>query len=155
MESLNHYQKTSILTVPPLLDPCFKTLGFLTSCKVDEAVKRLATEGGRVIGLRKIPVQSAPLPSAAVHAEEVPSTSSGKFIMTLILLPFNYYIEPIFHLFSLGGLWHHFDATVERRRQSHNATAIIEVQCYLKEPHIDRTEDPHTNHIIQTSIFFH
>ena len=73
MESLKHWQKTSILTLPTLLDPNFKTLGFLTPSKADEAVKRLTTECGQVIS--DIQVQSSPLASAAIHEDEVPSTS--------------------------------------------------------------------------------
>ena len=76
MECLSRSQKTSILTLPTLLDPRFKTLGFLTPSKADEAVKRLTTECSQIIS--EIPVQSSPLPSAAI--DEVPSTSSGKFI---------------------------------------------------------------------------
>lgn len=86
MESLCHFQKTSILTLPTLLDPRFKTLGFLTPSKADEAVKRLTTECAQVI----TQVQSSPLSSAAVREDEVPSTSSGMFIVTLILSPFSY-----------------------------------------------------------------
>jgi hypothetical protein len=76
MESLSRFQMTSILTLPTLLDPRFKTLGFLTPSKADEAVKRLTTECSQIIS--EIPIKSSPLPSAAI--DEVPSTSSGKFI---------------------------------------------------------------------------
>lgn len=48
-------------------------------------------------------------PSAAVHADEVPST----------MLPFNYYIKSIFCPFSLGGLWHHFMGIVESSSDLH------------------------------------
>ena len=76
MESLSRSPKTSILTLYTLLDPRFKSLGFLTPTKADEAVNRLTTECSQVIGEK--PVQSFPLVSAAIH--EVPSTSSGKLI---------------------------------------------------------------------------
>ncbi|KAK0151151.1 Zinc finger BED domain-containing protein 1 [Merluccius polli] len=120
MESLSHYQKTSILTLPTLLDPRFKTLGFLSPSKIEDAIKRLTTECGLVIGQGNVGLQSPHLSTpAAVHEDEEPSTSSG-------------------------GLWRHLDATVQRTRQTHNTTAdaIVEVQRYLKEPHINRSDDP-------------
>ncbi|KAK0142602.1 hypothetical protein N1851_019465 [Merluccius polli] len=75
MESLSHYQKTSILTLPTVLDPRFKTLGFHTPSKADEAVKRLTTECAQVISHTP-----SPLLNASVHEDEVPSTSSGTVI---------------------------------------------------------------------------
>ncbi|KAK0134299.1 Zinc finger BED domain-containing protein 4 [Merluccius polli] len=114
MESLSHFQKTGILTLPTLLDPRFKTLGFLTPSKADEAVKRLTTKCAQVISHTP-----SPLLNASVHEDEVPSTSSG-------------------------GLWRHLDATVQQNRLTNNATAdaIVEVQRYLKEAHINRADGP-------------
>ena len=46
--------------------------------------------------------------------------------------------------FSGNKLWSHLDATVMASRTKHNVTAdaTVEVQRYLSEPNIGRTDDP-------------
>ena len=46
--------------------------------------------------------------------------------------------------FSGNKLWSHLDATVMASRMTHNVTAdaTLEVQRYLSEPNIGRTDDP-------------
>ena len=48
--------------------------------------------------------------------------------------------------FFSGYLWCHLDATVQHNRQTHNSTAdaTVEVQRYMTETHIHRTENPLT-----------
>lgn len=48
-EKLNSLQTVTILTLPTLLDPRFKALGFLTPSWAHEAVKRLTTKYAYVI----------------------------------------------------------------------------------------------------------
>ena len=43
-EKLCHLESYSIMSIPTLLDPRFKTIGFLSQSKADEAVKRLTAE---------------------------------------------------------------------------------------------------------------
>lgn len=47
-------------------------------------------------------------------------------------------------LLSPGQLWQHLDATVLQTKRAHNSTAnaMVEVQRYLSETHISRSEDP-------------
>lgn len=69
-ERLNTLQTMSILMLPTLLDPRFKTLGFLSPSRADEAVKRLTAECAHVISKHTPP----PPPS---EEDQRPSTSSG------------------------------------------------------------------------------
>ena len=75
----------------------------------------------------------------------------------ILLCLFCYDIESIFCLCSLGQLWRHLDATVQMSRQSHSATAdaIVEVQHYLREPHINRNDDPLQYWETQKLLFSH
>ena len=48
-DKLHQLQSMSIMTLPTLLDPRFKTLGFLSQSKANEAVKRLTSECAFII----------------------------------------------------------------------------------------------------------
>ncbi|KAL2087596.1 hypothetical protein ACEWY4_016424 [Coilia grayii] len=118
-EKLNQFQIMSIFTLPTLLDPRFKTLGFLSPSKADEAVQRLTSECTYIISSHTPRPPATQPPTAGEDAG--PSTSTG-------------------------NLWRHLDVTVQQSRQSHNSTAdgIVEVQRYIQEAHIPRKENPLT-----------
>uniref|UniRef100_A0A674M8Q3 HAT C-terminal dimerisation domain-containing protein n=1 Tax=Takifugu rubripes TaxID=31033 RepID=A0A674M8Q3_TAKRU len=104
MESL------SVMTLATLLDPRFKTIGFVSQQKANEAVKRLKSECAEEMRSQE------PDPT-----EEETSSSHGS--------------EP-----SSGyNLWKTLDMEVAETQKTSNATAdsIIEVQRYLKTyPHL-------------------
>ena len=79
-EKLNQFQSMSILTLPTLLDPRFKALGFLSPAKADEVVQRPTAECTS-ISSTQTPSRppSTQLPTA--DEEEGPSTSTGMFML--------------------------------------------------------------------------
>lgn len=76
-EKLNQFQMMSIFTLPTLLDPRFKTLGFLSPSKADEAVQRLTSECTFIISSHTPRPPATQLPTAGEDAG--PSTSTGMF----------------------------------------------------------------------------
>lgn len=48
-EKLHSLQSSSIMSLPTLLDPRFKTIGFFSPSKAEEAVRRLSSECANVI----------------------------------------------------------------------------------------------------------
>ncbi|XP_076137405.1 E3 SUMO-protein ligase ZBED1-like [Alosa pseudoharengus] len=107
-------ESISVMTMPTLLDPRFKKLGFLSPGKLQEAITRLKSECANVIR------NSETTPPAQVPASQAgPST-------------------------TCGDLWHLLDSTVDNSRRSSSVTAdaTIEVDRYLSETNLARTEDP-------------
>ncbi|XP_073670667.1 E3 SUMO-protein ligase ZBED1-like [Paramisgurnus dabryanus] len=73
-EKMHNLQSMSILTLPTLLDPRFKTLGFLSPSKGNEAVKRLTSECAFIIS------HETPPPTAqAVPPQDEGSSTTGVF----------------------------------------------------------------------------
>ena len=88
-DKLHQLQSMSIMTLPTLLDPRFKTLGFLSQTKATEAVKRLTSECAFIISKHTPP----PQPATTASQAEGPSTSSGMFFMLYTGLILIYYIK--------------------------------------------------------------
>ena len=59
--------------------------------------------------------------------------------------------------FFLGKLWRHLDVSVSQNRRTHNATAdaMVEVQRYMTEPNIFRTDDPLEYWAIHKHVYPH
>ena len=89
-DKLHQLQSMSISTLPTLLDPRFKTLGFLSQTKATEAVKRLTSECAFIISKHTPP---PPQPATTASQAEGPSTSSGMFFMLYTGLILIYYIK--------------------------------------------------------------
>ena len=89
-DELHQLQSMSIMTLPTLLDPRFKTLGFLSQTKATEAVKRLTSECAFIISKHTPP---PPQPATTASQAEGPSTSSGMFFMLYTGLILIYYIK--------------------------------------------------------------
>ncbi|KAG1934532.1 zinc finger BED domain-containing protein [Pimephales promelas] len=101
------------MTLATLLDPRFKTIGFSSQSNAQTAVRRLTSECAAVIRAAQN------TPSSQISSSP-PSPHSGK------------------------SLWDLLDSHVVETRQMKNATAdaTVEVQRYLSDPNIPRTEDP-------------
>ncbi|XP_037646582.1 zinc finger BED domain-containing protein 4-like [Sebastes umbrosus] len=114
-ERLHTFQSMSIMSLATLLDPRFKVIGFFSSTKATEAIKRLTSEC------------TAPIRSAQTPESDQPSTSQDA--------------QPA----AQGNkLWLHLDDSVMQARRIQNVTAdaTVEVQRFLSEPNIGRMEDP-------------
>ncbi|KAK0150994.1 Zinc finger BED domain-containing protein 6 [Merluccius polli] len=111
-------QSSSITSLPTLLDPRFKTIGFFSQSKADEAVRRLTYVCANGIRETSHHPQSSPVASTSI-SNNVAERPGNK-------------------------LWSHLDATVMASRTKHNVTAnaTVDVQRYLSEPNIGRTDDP-------------
>ncbi|KAK0135681.1 Zinc finger BED domain-containing protein 1 [Merluccius polli] len=112
-EKLHTLQSSSIMSRPTLLDPRFKTIGVFSPTKADEAVRRLSSECANIIRETSHHPSS---PSTSSHnVDERPGTTLGVI-----------------------------EASVMASRMTHNVTAdaTVEVQRYLSEPNIRRTDDP-------------
>ncbi|XP_076869612.1 E3 SUMO-protein ligase ZBED1-like [Brachyhypopomus gauderio] len=114
-ERLDKIQSMSIMSLATRLDPRYKSLGFFSPTKADEAIKRLTSECASVIS-RESHSSSAAASTSQDAAAERPGSK----------------------------LWFHLDAMVTESRGIHSVTAdaTVEVQRYLAEHNIDRTEDP-------------
>ena len=62
-EKLHMLQSSSIMSLPTLLDPRFKTIGFFSQSKAEEAVRRLTSECAN--GIREISHHPQPSPSTS------------------------------------------------------------------------------------------
>ncbi|KAL3976200.1 kinesin family member 14 [Sarotherodon galilaeus] len=113
-DTASNLESLSVLTLSTLLDPRFKTLGFRSSSKCSEAVNRLKVECAAVIAR----TTSEPQPGPSSEQSPVP----GKF----------------------KNLWQRLDEEVGRQTNNATADSIIEVQRYLAERSIPRSEDPLT-----------
>ncbi|KAK0156243.1 Zinc finger BED domain-containing protein 1 [Merluccius polli] len=69
-EKLHTLQSSSIMSLPTLLDPRFKTIGFFSPTKADEAVRRLSSECANVIRENSHhPSSPSPSTSTSSHNE--------------------------------------------------------------------------------------
>nr|XP_055071743.1 E3 SUMO-protein ligase ZBED1-like [Misgurnus anguillicaudatus] len=107
-------ESISVMTMPTLLDPRFKKLGFLSPGKLQDAITRLKSECVNVI-------RNSDTPPPA----QLPASQAGQST-------------------TCGDLWHLLDTTVDNSRRSSSVTAdaTIEVDRYLSETNLARTEDP-------------
>ncbi|XP_062872093.1 zinc finger BED domain-containing protein 4-like [Trichomycterus rosablanca] len=105
----------TVRTMPTLLDPRFKKLGFLSSTKLEEAITRLKGNCAEII--RNTP-SSTPL-----QLQEAIQTDQSS---------------------DSGDLWHLLDSNVGQSRQNSSAIvdATIEVDRYLSEVNLPRQEYP-------------
>ncbi|XP_030000950.1 zinc finger BED domain-containing protein 4-like [Sphaeramia orbicularis] len=109
-------EKVTPLSMATLLDPRFKELGFCSQGSAQTAVDRLTRECAATMQVE--------LPAQAQPQSPPRAGPSGPL--------------------EDGGLWALLDRHVGAQQQvtSSTASATVEVQRYLKEPHIPRTEDP-------------
>ncbi|XP_073670235.1 E3 SUMO-protein ligase ZBED1-like [Paramisgurnus dabryanus] len=117
-------ESISVMTMPTLLDPRFKKLGFLSPGKLQDAITRLKSECVNVI-------RNSDTPPPA----QLPASQAGQST-------------------TCGDLWHLLDTTVDNSRRSSSVTAdaTIEVDRYLSETNLakdrgsigilDQTEAP-------------
>ncbi|XP_051244075.1 zinc finger BED domain-containing protein 4-like [Dicentrarchus labrax] len=117
---LNKFDTTenqTALNLSTLLDPRFKTLGFYNQVQAQSSVKRLTAQCSQVI--RDTPT------------EEQPSTSDQ---------PANVGNPPSTDI----NLWATLDRDASEARRARNATAdaTVEVQRYMVDPPLERSEDP-------------
>lgn len=121
MENLRARQSPEndhFLQAATFLDPRFKLLGFENQAKAQEAEKYVTS---KCVKLIKLPPR--PPPPSAVSEDPTPGPSS----------------QP-----DQPKVWQAFDHKVHQSRKQQNPTAeaIIEVQRYLTDRHLDRKEDP-------------
>lgn len=87
-EHIWNMESLSIMTMATLLDPRFKTLGFLNHTKMTEAVKRLKAECANVIRAE----DERPSTSSSTQSTEAPSStqqptpSSSMFFLIIYLI---------------------------------------------------------------------
>ncbi|XP_047671233.1 zinc finger BED domain-containing protein 4-like [Tachysurus fulvidraco] len=114
-ERLAHYETASQLTLAMLLDPRFKTIGFCNPSNTQNAIKRLTAECATKVR----ETASDPIPEHGETSTAAACTSGT-------------------------GLWDLLDQRVMETRKVKSATAnaTIEVQHYLSESNIPRSENP-------------
>ncbi|XP_038148265.1 zinc finger BED domain-containing protein 4-like [Cyprinodon tularosa] len=117
LETLCNLESLSVMTMPTLLDPRFKTMAFLSASKANDAVKRLKSECAAVMR-NAIPTQ---MEDAQAGPSTQPSDSNPD-----------------------DNLWHQLDIEVKESKANSNVTtdAIIEVQRYISEENTPRSQDP-------------
>ncbi|XP_023813810.1 zinc finger BED domain-containing protein 4-like [Oryzias latipes] len=113
-ERFSALEKVTALSMATLLDPRFKELGFCSQGSAHTAIERLTKECAATMQvlLPEAQPQSPPREGPSSQQED--------------------------------GLWALLDRHVGVQQQvtSTTASATVEVQRYLKEPHIPRTQDP-------------
>ncbi|XP_049319320.1 E3 SUMO-protein ligase ZBED1-like [Astyanax mexicanus] len=116
LETLCNLESLSVMTIPTLLDPRFKTMAFLSVSKANDAVKRLKSEC--------VAEMKSAVPTQMEDAQAGPST--------------------LYAPSSDDNLWQHLDMEVKESKANSNVTtdAIIEVQRYLSEVNTPRSQDP-------------
>lgn len=139
-ERLSHYESAGQHALATLLDPRFKTMGFVNSTNQQNAIKKLTNECGVVIRQHSQPERTTQPPPSTSDAS---TSSSGKptyFDAYSAHMP-AYFLT---HICTIPGLWDLLDNEVADRRNSHSvsAGATVEVNRYLTEPNIPRSEDP-------------
>ncbi|XP_023811126.1 zinc finger BED domain-containing protein 4-like isoform X1 [Oryzias latipes] len=114
-ERFSALEKVTALSMATLSDPRFKELGFCSQGSAHTAIERLTKECAATM--------QALLPEAQPQSPPREGPSSQQ---------------------EDGGLWALLDRHVGVQQQvtSTTASATVEVQRYLKEPHIPRTQDP-------------
>ncbi|XP_040924228.2 E3 SUMO-protein ligase ZBED1-like isoform X1 [Betta splendens] len=132
-DTASNLESLSVMTLATLLDPRFKSLGFRSSSKFNEAVTRLRSECASVIGRTNEP---QPGPSS----QQLSAPTSGMLFSIICMLFFGNHVLKC-HFFS-DNLWQDFDIEVGRQTTSATADAIQEVQRYLAEGNIARSQDP-------------
>lgn len=78
-EKLHTLQSSSIMSLPTLLDPRFKTIGFFSPTKADEAVRRLASECANIIRETSHHPQSSPVASTSTSSHNVVERPGNNF----------------------------------------------------------------------------
>ncbi|XP_052406871.1 E3 SUMO-protein ligase ZBED1-like [Carassius gibelio] len=106
--------------IPTLLDPRFKKLGFLSQGTLQGAISRLKSECATVIRSCGLHSSSSISPPVQLPASSEAGQSSN------------------------SDLWHLLESTVDHSRMSSSATAdaTAEVDQYLSEVNLRRSEDP-------------
>ncbi|XP_058485902.1 E3 SUMO-protein ligase ZBED1-like [Solea solea] len=125
IKKFDNLESSTVLSLATLLDPRFKAIGFNSSEKAQNAVRKLTAECAALVRNTRVetssddPSSSAP-PQPATNAQNPSSTA------------FN--------------LWTRLDedATLARAHRSHTSDATIEVQRYMTDPPVHRSEDPLT-----------
>ncbi|XP_048010580.1 zinc finger BED domain-containing protein 4-like [Megalobrama amblycephala] len=117
-------ENSTVLSLSTLLDPRFKCIGFCSQDKAQYAVRRLTSECAALmrhtLDTPTNPSTSAPLQPAAPNVQNPSSTA------------FN--------------LWKSLDeqATMARTQRNSTVDATVEVQRYMTDPTLERSEDPLT-----------
>ncbi|XP_076013422.1 E3 SUMO-protein ligase ZBED1-like [Genypterus blacodes] len=111
-DTASNLESLSVLTLATLLGPRFKSFGFRSSSKCNEAVSRLRSECASIIDYRRT---NEPQPGPSAQQLSAPTSDN---------------------------LWQHLDSEVARQAKSATADAIQEVQRYLAEGNIARSQDP-------------
>ncbi|KAG9272805.1 zinc finger BED domain-containing protein 4-like isoform X1 [Astyanax mexicanus] len=136
---MSSYETMSIMTLDTLLDPRYKTVGFCSQSNAQAAVKRLTGECATVIRIQE--QQNTPSTSSATSQPQLEATVASSSTTP-----------------STGeGLWDLLDSHVVETRRVRNATAdaTVEVQRYLSDPIIPRTEDPLRFWASQKNVYPH
>ncbi|KAM9307434.1 E3 SUMO-protein ligase ZBED1-like [Pholidichthys leucotaenia] len=121
----DNLENSTILSLSTLLDPRFKTIGFRSQDKAQNAVQRLTAECA--VLMRYTPDTSTDHPSTSAAPQ--PAAPTGQ---TPSSTGFN--------------LWKSLDeqTTMARTHRNSTADATVEVQRYMTDPPLDRCEDPLT-----------
>ncbi|KAK7912837.1 hypothetical protein WMY93_013048 [Mugilogobius chulae] len=126
VEAISSFETSSTLSLATLLDPRYKVIGFLSSAKASEAVKRLKSECAA-----EMRSSTAPSPHPHPGPSSTPASS-----------------DSLWHQLDLEIL--------QSQKQSNvMADAIIEVQRYLSGPNSPRSQDPIEYWETQRSNFPH
>lgn len=138
-------QLMSITWLDKLLDPRYKTIGFFSPPRANEALKTPTSECANKIKA----TLSQPPPAAACSSQDVVNETPGNYVCALFKHQFELMMtlsDLICECFSENKLWRHLDATVMAPQRNHNVTADASVgdtvQWYMSEPNIGRMEDP-------------
>ncbi|KAG9261818.1 zinc finger BED domain-containing protein 4-like [Astyanax mexicanus] len=135
-DRVSSYETMSIMTLATLLDPRYKTVGFCSQSNAQAAVKRLTGECATVIRIQE--QQNTPSTSSATSQPQLEATVASSSTTPSTGTPY----ETLFLLITVMKI----NAT---------ADATVEVQRYLSDPIIPRTEDPLRFWASQKNVYPH
>ena len=138
-DTASNLESLSVLTLSTLLDPRYKSLGFRSSSKSSEAVSRLKSECAAVIGRTLTEPQPGP------SSQQLSAPTSGMLFSFISLFLHLCACKSCTNMpicCSSENLWKHLDEEVGRQTTNVTADAMIEVQKYMVEGNIPRSQDP-------------
>ncbi|XP_062858504.1 E3 SUMO-protein ligase ZBED1-like [Trichomycterus rosablanca] len=118
INTFDNLESSTLVSLATLLDPRFKAIGFHSPEKAQNAARKLTAECAALVRQTRVETLSDHSPQPATSAQNPSSSASN--------------------------LWSSFDrdAALARAHRNHTSDATIEVQRYLSDPPLQRSDDP-------------
>ncbi|XP_062857042.1 E3 SUMO-protein ligase ZBED1-like [Trichomycterus rosablanca] len=118
INKFDNLESSTLVSLATLLDPRFKAIGFHSPEKAQNAARKLTAECAALVRQTRVETLSDHSPQPATSAQNTSSSASN--------------------------LWSSFDrdAALARAHRNHTSDATIEVQRYLSDPPLQRSDDP-------------